>query len=115
MEICEGDFAREAQIEFERMQSLFARTNQKLTMVMKITLYPTGAKKGYPERFKEIDYDIIPATVKRKSDRYVVEMNDENMIVGDGKTISDVLQEELRFDDMESENITPFQMGATNE
>lgn len=72
---------------------------------MKIMLYPTSAKKGYPEQFKEIDYEVIPATVKHKSERYVVEVSNDGTIVGDGKTISDALQEELRFDDEEASNI----------
>lgn len=101
-EICHGDFARAAQVEFEKMQSLFARTNQKVSLVMRITLYPVDDKKGYPKQFKEIDYDIIPATVRHKSDRYVVEVDEDNVIVGDGKTINDCLQEELRFDELDS-------------
>lgn len=116
-EICNGDFARQTQIEFEKMQSLFARTNQKVTLVMRISLYPTDSKKGYPKQFKEIDYDIIPAVARHKSERYVVEVNEDDIIVGDGKTISDCLQEELRFDDLPPTggNVIPIQQKEAND
>ena len=94
-QVCEGDFTRDAQIEFEKMQQLFDRTNQKVTMTMKISLLPVSVKKGMPDRFKEIDYEITPAIVKKVSEKYVVEVNDDGVIVGDGKTINDILQEEL--------------------
>jgi hypothetical protein len=108
-EICDGNFARCAQLEFEKMQSLFARTNEKCSLVMRITLYPVTPKKGYPEKFKDMDYDIIPPVIRHKSDRFAVEVNEDGVIIGDGKTISDILQTELRFEEEdETGNTIPY-------
>ena len=115
-EVCDGDLARDAQIEFERMQKLFERTGKKVTMSVKLTLYPSEAKRGIPERFKEVDYEVIPAVAKKKSDRYVVEVSEDGCIIGQGKSISDALQIELRFEDaLPNPNTILFEREAANE
>jgi hypothetical protein len=113
-QICDGDLARDAQLEFERMQKMTLTHGVKTTMVIKITVYPNDVKKGMPLQFGELDYEVSPAVIKRKSERYVAEIKD-GLIIGDGKSITDVLQEELFPDDFEGEsNTINFQKEESN-
>lgn len=112
-QICEGDFARQAQEEFLNIQDLVRIHKKKLTLHMSITVFPNDQKKGYPSNFGEMSFQVIPPVVKRESELYVTELNREGMIIGDGKSIDDILQTSLEFEP--DANVIPIQKESAND
>jgi hypothetical protein len=110
-QICEGDFAREVQVEFVKLQEMVKKHGKSASIAMKITVYPNDA--SMPDKFQQIDYQIAPGTIKRQSGKYFTEVTREGVIIGDGKTISDILQQELVFEELE--NVTPFEKAGNDE
>lgn len=96
-EIGEGNFAREAQEEFEKALVLASRHHIKVPLKIQITILPPKIMPGVQTRLGELEYQITPVVVKTKSARYQTRLNGDGLIVGEGKDILEVLQEELRF------------------
>jgi hypothetical protein len=113
-ETCSGDFAREMQDEFEKAQKLSSRYGVKVTLKAKMVIYPPEIIDDIEDTFGGVEYEIAPVVVPKKSRKYTTKLNKEHLIVGDGKSITHVLQEELRFEDIEDEKLTPFKAGANS-
>lgn len=105
-EICGGEFAGDAQAEFERVQKMVQRLGKQLSFTMKMTVFPNDQKKGYPRHFMEVSYQVIPASITKTSERFVAEIND-GKIVGDAETVALALQQEL-WPEANLKNVSEF-------
>jgi hypothetical protein len=110
-EIDTGRFAQEMQVEFERAQKLAAGRRGKVTLTAKITLSPPDIEE---ERFGELMYEISVKAPARKSRRLTTEISN-GMIVATGGSPVDVLQESIRFEDLQEPTQFRVTTAATGE
>ena len=107
-ELCNGDVSRETQHKFDLMMKEVQEQRLKGMLTLKLTVVPAEMIDGTEICVGKMAHTIDYALAKPKPIVYSVQVNKKHEIVHEGESITDVLQEELRFDNNE-ENVVKFE------
>ena len=112
-ELCNGDVSRETQHKFDLMMKEVQEQRLKGVLTLKLTVVPAEMIDGTEICVGKMAHTIDYKLEKAKPVVYSVQVNKKHEIVNEGESITDVLQEELRFDP-DKEKIVKFEKDANS-
>ena len=112
-ELCNGDVSRETQHKFDLMMKEVQEQRLKGMLTLKLTVVPAEMIDGTGICVGKMAHTIDYKLEKAKPVVYSVQVNKKYEIVNEGESITDVLQEELRFDP-DKEKIVKFEKDANS-
>lgn len=99
-ESCNGDVSREAQMKFDELLKWVTDRGVKGTLVIELTITPPDIIDGTDIRVSQMSYAVKQKLGKPKAIAYNAQVNNKYEVVSEGESISSLLQEELRFNDL---------------
>lgn len=94
-QVGKGNFAREAQEQFEKALRIASKHHCKVPLKMQITVLPPKIVPGVWRRFGEVEYVVTPVVAKYQSSRYTIELDKDGLAMGESVDVLEMLQEDL--------------------
>lgn len=93
-ELDKGRLALEMQREFEEISRICLEKGKKTEAVLTITCLPP---EGKDLQFAKVTYKITKKVPAKESVKFFVEINKDGVVVADGNSPLETIQEELEF------------------
>lgn len=101
-ELREGKFAIDVQSAFEEIQKVCFDKNKKTEMAITIICHPPEEKEG---KYGKMAYTVKKKLPSVESIKFHTELNRDGLVIADGKSPIDVIQEELIFKEINIKQI----------
>lgn len=98
-EINKGRLAEEMQRAFENCQAVTHDIGLPTEVTLKINIIPAAKN----DKFGQVSYSIAEKHPPKKSIKFTTELTGDGIIIADGKSAVEILQEELQFEEKESQ------------
>ena len=96
-EVGKGKFAELMQENFEKAGKLALKRNAPITVTSSITVYPPAMQGAEFEPFGDVSFNVGMKVPPISSRKFSTEIKKDGVILQDGESVADILQESLEL------------------